>query len=108
MPTELRRAGADPNIPPVGIVGVSSADSVTVRVRGDLNGDGVIQTTEPSEDVTYSYVAATGVPSRNPGSGVQEVLTCTRFEYGPVTAMGVSPPRTSPSSSQLAELPPSP
>jgi type IV pilus assembly protein PilW len=69
MSTEVRQAGADPSIPPVGIVGVVSADSVSVHVRSDLNGDGVIQTAEPSEDVTYQYDVASGTLRRNPGAG---------------------------------------
>jgi len=98
MSTELRQAGVDPRIPPVGIVGIMSADSVNIRVRGDLNGDGVIQTTEPSEDVTYSFVDSTGVLSRNPGAGAQVVLsniTDMRLTYfdasnTPLTALPLS------------------
>ena len=50
-------------------------DSVNVRVRSDLNGDGVIQTAEPSEDVTYSYVDSIGVLTRNPGTGAARVIS---------------------------------
>ncbi len=75
MTTEIRQAGADPTIPPAGVVGVSSADSVTVRVRADLNGDGTIQTAEPSEDVTYSWDSSTRTLSRNPGTGSAPVLS---------------------------------
>ena len=43
MEIELRQAGADPSTPPVGVVGIVSADSVSIRVRADLNGDGVLR-----------------------------------------------------------------
>lgn len=75
MTTELRQAGADPSSPPVGVVAIVSADSNSVRVRSDLNGDGAIQTAEPSEDVTYTFVDSTDCLTRNPGSGAQVVLT---------------------------------
>lgn len=98
MTTELRQAGADPRIPPVGVTGVVSADSVTVRVRADLNANGTFQTTEPSEDVTYRYDADDGVLYRNPGAGEEEILagiTDMRFTYfdtadQPLTAMPLS------------------
>lgn len=75
MTTELRQAGSDPSIPPVGVVAIVSGDSVNIRVRSDLNGDGVLQTTEPSEDVAYRYSAATRVLSRDPGTGAVPYLT---------------------------------
>jgi type II secretory pathway pseudopilin PulG len=74
METELRQAGADPSIPPVGIVGIVSGNAHAVRVRADLNGDGVIQTTEPSEDVTYAFNDTTHVVTRDPGSGAALIL----------------------------------
>lgn len=79
MTTELRQAGADPSTPPIGLAGIVSADSHMVRVRADLNGDGAIQTTEPSEDVTYAYDAASGVLTRDPGAGASPVLTGVTF-----------------------------
>ncbi len=79
MATEIRQAGADPSTPPIGVVGVVSADSHLVRIRADLNGDGAIQTTEPSEDVTYAYDAASGVLTRDPGAGPSAVLTDVTF-----------------------------
>ena len=75
MTTELRQAGADPSIPPVGVLAIVSGDSVNIRVRSDLDGDGVIETAEPSEDVTYSYVDSTGVLSRNPGAGAAALIS---------------------------------
>lgn len=79
MATEIRQAGADPSSPPIGVVGVVSADSHRVRVRADLNGDGTIQTAEPSEDVTYAYDAASGVLTRDPGTGPSAVLADVTF-----------------------------
>ncbi|MFN8587680.1 MAG: hypothetical protein U0704_07730 [Candidatus Eisenbacteria bacterium] len=84
MTTELRQAGADPSIPPVGVLAIVTGDSETVRVRSDLSGDGVIQTAEPSEDVTYVYDRNTRVLSRNPGTGASALLpnvTALRFTY---------------------------
>ncbi len=75
MTTEIRQAGADPSIPPVGVLAIVSGDSVSVRVRSDLSGDGTIQTTEPSEDVTYSWAANTQVLSRNPGAGATALVS---------------------------------
>lgn len=84
MTNEIRQAGADPSMPPVGIVGIVSADSVSVHIRADLSGDGVIQTTEPSEDVTYAYNAGQKIITRNPGSGAVTLMsnvTAVRFSY---------------------------
>jgi type IV pilus assembly protein PilW len=84
MTNEIRQAGADPSMPPVGIVGIVSADSVSVHIRADLSGDGVIQTAEPSEDVTYAYNAGQQILTRNPGSGAVTLMsnvTAVRFSY---------------------------
>jgi prepilin-type N-terminal cleavage/methylation domain-containing protein len=69
MTTELRQAGADPGDPQIGLVGLVTADSNAIRVRADLNGDGAIQTTEPSEDVTYTFNVAQKAIFRDPGAG---------------------------------------
>jgi len=75
MSTELRQAGADPSIPAAGIVAIVSADSVSVHIRADLNGDGVLQTAEPSEDVTYRYAPSTSELTRDPGTGASTVAS---------------------------------
>lgn len=75
MTTEVRQAGADPRIPPVGIVGIVYADSVTLHVRADNSGDGVIQTVEPSEDITYGFVDSTNTLNRDSGTGAVAVMT---------------------------------
>ena len=69
MTTELRQAGADPATPPMGLTGLVSAQGDLIRVRSDLNGDGVLQTAEPSEDVTFSFDSTARAILRNPGSG---------------------------------------
>jgi prepilin-type N-terminal cleavage/methylation domain-containing protein len=94
MATEIRQAGADPSSPPIGVVGVVSADSHRVRVRADLNGDGAIQTAEPSEDVTYAYDAASGVLTRDPGTGPSAVLTdvtSLRMSYFDAAGQPITP-----------------
>jgi type IV pilus assembly protein PilW len=75
MTTELRQAGADPGSPPIGITAIVSADAKSIRVRSDLNGDRAIQTTEPSEDVTYLYNDTTKVVTRDPGAGPSIILS---------------------------------
>lgn len=67
MMTEIRMAGCDPN--GIGVIGLVRATQDSVRVRSDLNGDGVITTNEPSEDVLYFYNSATETLFRNPGTG---------------------------------------
>jgi Tfp pilus assembly protein PilW len=82
--TELRQAGADPSIPPAGIVGIVSGDSVSIHIRADLSGDGIIQTAEPSEEVTYAWSDSSRVITRNTGSGAVPVLsnvTALSFSY---------------------------
>lgn len=94
MTTELRQAGADPGTPAAGIVAVVSADSHLVRVRADLNGDGTIQTAEPSEDVTYHFVDTTGVVTRDPGTGPATILTNVRalqFTYFDAASQPITP-----------------
>ncbi len=84
LTTELRQAGLDPTIPPVGIVGIVSGDSTSVHVRADLNANGTLQTAEPSEDVTYTYVDSIGTLMRNPGTGsvaVMSGITDFRISY---------------------------
>lgn len=88
MTTELRQAGADPSNPPVGVLAVVYGDSVTLHIRSDLNGNGTIETVEPSEDVTYSYNPATSVITRDPGAGAAVILdkvTGFRFTYFDIT-----------------------
>jgi type II secretory pathway pseudopilin PulG len=74
LATELRQAGADPADPPIGVVGIVAAQSDLIHIRADLNGDGVIQTSEPSEDVTYRFDPVARAVLRDPGSGPQVVV----------------------------------
>jgi type IV pilus assembly protein PilW len=74
MTTELRQAGADPGNPQIGLAGIVSAEGGLIRVRADLNADGVIQTAEPSEDVTYAFDPTARAITRDPGSGPAVVI----------------------------------
>jgi prepilin-type N-terminal cleavage/methylation domain-containing protein len=74
MATELRQAGADPGDPPIGLAGIVTARGDLIRVRADLNGDGAIQTAEPSEDVTYAYDSTARAIERDPGTGAAVVI----------------------------------
>jgi prepilin-type N-terminal cleavage/methylation domain-containing protein len=69
MSNDFRSAGCDPN--GIGVVGIVIADDDSVRIRADLDGDGTIETTEPSEDVLYFFDPGTGSVFRNPGAGAQ-------------------------------------
>ena len=71
MVKELRHAGCDPS--GVGVSAVIVASSDSLRIQADLDGDGVIETAEPSEDVTYYYDVVSQVLFRDPGTG-PEVL----------------------------------
>lgn len=84
LTTELAQTGADPTIPPSGVVGIALADTQSIHIRADRNADGAIQTTEPSEDITYTYNPGTQILSRNPGAGAATLLTDVtnlRFTY---------------------------
>ena len=84
MSAELRQAGADPRDPPIGLAGIVAGDAGLIHVRADLNGDGLIGTTEPSEDVTYALNDTTGVVTRDPGTGPDvalENVTSLVFTY---------------------------
>jgi prepilin-type N-terminal cleavage/methylation domain-containing protein len=92
--TELRQAGADPSIPQAGIVGIVAADSVSIHIRADLNGDGVMQTAEPSEEVTYTWADSTNTITRNTGSGAVPVLsnvTALSFRYFDASGNALTP-----------------
>ena len=92
--TELRQAGADPTIPPAGILGIVAADSTTIHIRSDLNGDGVMQTTEPSEEVTYAWSPSPGNVTRDTGSGAVTVLsnvTALSFRYFDASGNALTP-----------------
>jgi type II secretory pathway pseudopilin PulG len=94
MTNELRQAGLDPSTPPAGIVGIVAAGDSLIHVRADLDGNGVIQTTEPSEDVTYCYDPARQVVTRDPGSGPAVVLanvTSMSFTYFDTANLPVTP-----------------
>jgi prepilin-type N-terminal cleavage/methylation domain-containing protein len=72
MVKELRQAGCDPAGTGVSAIVFASSDSL--RIQADLDGDGVIETAEPSEDVTYFYNVFSQVLFRNPGTGPQVLV----------------------------------
>jgi hypothetical protein len=95
MLTELRTAGCDPN--QNGIAGILTAEADTVHVQADFNGDGAIQTAEPSETVRYYYDPAREAVVRDPGTGPQVMITnvtaCT-FTYFDATNNQLAAPVT--------------
>ena len=96
--TELREAGADPSYPPLGLVGIVDARAHRIQVRADINGDGSLQTTEPSEDITFIYDDTTHTVARDAGSGPVVMLSnvtgmeLTYFDAAntPLTALPLS------------------
>lgn len=82
MITELRPAGSDPA--QMGVQPVLSAQSDTVHVQADLNGDQAITTAEPSEDITYYYDANALAVMRDSGAGPEVMIpdvTACAFTY---------------------------
>jgi len=78
--TEMRAMGCDPA--EAGIAGIRRAKQDSCRFQSDLNGDGVIQTVEPSEDVVYFYDPAQETVFRDPGTGPQPFITnVTQFIF---------------------------
>ena len=94
MTTEIRQAGADPSNPPIGVIGLVSAGNRSIHVRADLNGNGVIETAEPSEDITYAWDSTAKVIRRDPGTGAAVVdsnVTAFAFTYFDNTGLPVVP-----------------
>jgi prepilin-type N-terminal cleavage/methylation domain-containing protein len=82
MTKEIRHAGCDPT--GMGVDGIVRATADTIRVRGDLDGDGAISTVEPSEDVIYFYDSVNLTLSRDPGTGAEVIVpnvTNASFTY---------------------------
>jgi prepilin-type N-terminal cleavage/methylation domain-containing protein len=78
--TELRTMGCDPT--EAGIAGLRRATADTCRFQSDINGDGAIQTAEPSEDIVYFYDQAQETVFRDPGTGPQPFITnVTQFIF---------------------------
>ena len=79
---ELRSAGCDPA--GMNFNNFMVADAQVLRCRMDLDGDGLIETVEPAEDVVYIYVPHLQEMVRNSGFGPQTVLrnvTNLNFAY---------------------------
>ncbi|MGD8414167.1 MAG: prepilin-type N-terminal cleavage/methylation domain-containing protein [Candidatus Latescibacterota bacterium] len=80
MMTELRAMGCDPT--ETGIAGLRTATTDSCRFQSDLNGDGTIQTAEPSEDIVYYYDPAQETVFRDPGTGSQVFIdNVTQFTF---------------------------
>jgi len=72
MSQEIRHAGCDPT--GMGVTPILRAAQDTLRLNADLDGDGAIETVEPSEDVTYFYDAVQQAIFRDPGTGPQLIV----------------------------------
>lgn len=82
MVTELRALGCDPT--EAGIAGLRNATADSCRFQSDINGDGAIQTAEPSEDIVYFFDPNQETVFRDPGTGAQvfiENVTQFTFQY---------------------------
>jgi Tfp pilus assembly protein PilW len=99
MTMEIRQCGADPAEPQIGVVPIVTGTATEIRVRSDLDGNGVLTTSpEPSEDVTYTYDAGQRAITRNPGSGAViaipnvSAMTLTYFDAtnAPLTTLPLS------------------
>lgn len=76
MTREIRQAGCDPD--GLGIPSVVYAAADTLHIQSDLDGDGILETVEPSEDVTYFYDSNAQILYRDPGSGPQILVQRVR------------------------------
>jgi prepilin-type N-terminal cleavage/methylation domain-containing protein len=72
MSREIRSTGCDPEA--IGFDRFGQADANVLQCRMDLNGDQDITDNNPDEDVTYTFVAASGELSRDVGAGDQVIL----------------------------------
>jgi prepilin-type N-terminal cleavage/methylation domain-containing protein len=80
MMTELRSLGCDPT--EAGIAGLRNASADSCRFQSDINGDGAIQTVEPSEDIVYYYDPGLETVFRDSGTGPQIFITnVTQFTF---------------------------
>jgi prepilin-type N-terminal cleavage/methylation domain-containing protein len=78
--TELRSMGCDPT--EAGIAGLRRATQDSCRFQSDINGDGAIQTVEPSEDIVYFHDVDQEIVFRDPGTGPQVFITnVTQFQF---------------------------
>jgi len=92
MMTELRAMGCDPT--EAGIAGLRSATVDSCRFQSDINGDGAIQTVEPSEDIVYYFDPNQETVFRDPGTGPQVFInnvTQFAFQYFDVNNQPLGP-----------------
>ncbi len=94
MTREIRSAGCDPGS--AGFDSFFTADGNVLRCRADLNGDADITDLNPDEDITYTFVPASGEFSRNNGNEnlvILRGLTNIQFTYfdGNGDVLGATP-----------------
>jgi len=90
---EIRSAGSD--LASANVQTIADAQLEALRLQSDLDGDGVIEFTEPPEDVTYSYDSSAKTLSRDTGvSGPITLLedVTMYFEYMDKNGTVVGPP----------------
>ncbi|HKW15502.1 MAG TPA: prepilin-type N-terminal cleavage/methylation domain-containing protein [Candidatus Krumholzibacteria bacterium] len=92
---ELRTAGCDPN--QNGLAAFAAATANSVHIQADFNGDGALQTAEPSENVTFTWTQNTQTVSRDPGTGAQVFMrnvSAFQFQYYDAANTELVPPLT--------------
>jgi prepilin-type N-terminal cleavage/methylation domain-containing protein len=95
MVTELRTAGCDPT--ERSGAGMITASGDSVHVTSDYNGDDVISTAEPSENILYYYDPNLLAVVRDPGTGPQIMIanvTACAFSYFDVNNNPIALPMT--------------
>ena len=105
MAQEIRHAGCDPQ--GAGVTAIVAGTGNSLRFQADISGDGVIQTAEPSEDITYAYDADAQAITRNPGSGAAVVVpnvTGLTFTYLDIGNNVVAPPLTPGTAAQVRTI----
>lgn len=72
MSREIRSTGCDPS--QAGFDRFNQAQGSIFQCRMDLDGDGLTTGNSPDENITYSFIAASGELSRDVGNGAQVIL----------------------------------
>jgi len=72
MSREIRSTGCDPSS--AGFNRFEQAELNILQCRMDLDGDGFTTGSNPDENITYTFVAASGELSRNTGANNQVIL----------------------------------
>ncbi|MFH1842663.1 MAG: prepilin-type N-terminal cleavage/methylation domain-containing protein [bacterium] len=90
---EIRTVGCDPT--DIGFDRFAIADAGQILCRMDLDGDGVIETVEPAEQVDYWFDNDASELLRDPGTGPQTILrnvTNLVFTYFDANGNQIGPP----------------